>query len=261
MEINEVTISKAITESYVKDFLGVMEVDVAIGGAGPSGMTAAYYLAKKGVKTVVFERQLRVGGGMPGGGMMFNRIVVQAAGKKLLDEFGVETREYEKGYYIADSLEAIATICSKAIKAGVKIFNLVSVEDVVIRKNDRVAGLVLNWSATSLAGLHVDPLAMRAKVVIDATGHASEICRIVANKIGAKLRTKTGGVVGEKPMWAERGEREIIENTREVYPGLIVAGMAANAVFGSPRMGAIFGGMLLSGKRAAEVAIKIVQRR
>ena len=260
MEINDITISKAIIESFVKDFLGAMEMDVAIAGAGPAGMTAAYYLAREGIKTVVFERQLRVGGGMPGGGMMFNRIVTQEEGKRILDEFNVETKEYKKGYFIADSLEAISTICSKTIKAGAKIFNLISVEDVMIREDDRITGLVLNWSAVSLAGLHVDPLAMRAKIVIDATGHASEICRIVANKIGAKLRTKTGGVIGEKPMWAEIGEKEIVENTKEVYPGLIVAGMAANAVFGSPRMGAIFGGMLLSGKRAAEVAIKIVQR-
>jgi len=36
--------------------------------------------------------------------------------------------------------------------------------------------------------------------------------------------------------------------------------MAANAVAGSPRMGAVFGGMLLSGKKAAEIAIKIVKR-
>ena len=44
-----------------------MQVDVAIAGAEPAGTTAAYYLAKEGVKTAVFERQLRVGGGMPGG--------------------------------------------------------------------------------------------------------------------------------------------------------------------------------------------------
>jgi len=259
MQLDDIIISKAITESFIKDFLEAMEVDVAIAGAGPSGMTAAYYLAKEGVKTVAFDRQLRVGGGMPGGGMMFNRIVVQEEGKKLLDEFNVQTREYEKGYYIADSLEAISTICSKTIKAGAKIFNLISIEDVMIREDDRITGLVLNWSAVQLAGLHVDPLAIRAKMVIDATGHSSEICHIVVNKLGAKLRTKTGAVVGEKPMWAEMGEREIIENTKEVYPGLIVAGMAANAVFGSPRMGAIFGGMLLSGKRAAEVARNILQ--
>ena len=260
MQLDEVTISKAITESFMKDFLEAMDVDVAIGGAGPAGMTAAYYLAREGVKTVVFERQLRVGGGMPGGGMMFNRIVVQEEGKKLLDEFGVRTREYEKGYYIADSLEAVSDICSKAIKAGAKIFNLISIEDVMIREADRLTGLVLNWSAASLAGLHVDPLSIRAKVVIDATGHASEICHIVVNKLGGKLRTKAGGIVGEKPMWAEKGEKAIIDNTKEVYPGLIVAGMAANAVFGAPRMGPIFGGMLLSGKRAAEVAIEILQQ-
>ena len=85
--LDEVTISRAITESFMKDFLEAMEVEVAIGGAGPAGMTAAYYLARAGIKTVIFERQLRVGGGMPGGGMMFNRIVVQEEGKKLLDEF------------------------------------------------------------------------------------------------------------------------------------------------------------------------------
>jgi len=259
MQIDDIVISRAITESFMRDFLEVMEVEVAIGGAGPAGMTAAYYLTREGVKTVIFERQLRVGGGMPGGGMMFNRIVVQEEGKKLLDEFGVRTREYEEGYYIADSLEATSTICSEAIRAGAKIFNLISVEDVMIREGDRITGLVLNWSAVPLAGLHVDPLTVRAKVVVDATGHASEICHIVVNKLGGKLRTKAGRVSGERPMWAEIGEREIIENTKEVYPGLIVAGMAANAVFGAPRMGPIFGGMLLSGKRAAEVAIRILR--
>ena len=260
MKIDEITISKAITESFMKDFLEAMEVDVAIAGAGPAGMTAAYYLAKEGVKTAIFERNLRVGGGMPGGGMMFNRIVVQEEGKRILDEFEVQTVEYQKGYYIADSLEAVSTICSKSIKAGAKIFNLMSVEDVMIREDDRITGLVLNWSATSLAKLHVDPLTIRAKMVIDATGHDSEICRVVVRKIGPKLKTQTGDLLGEKSMWAEVGEKEIVENTREVCPGLLVAGMAASAVFGSPRMGAIFGGMLLSGERAAEIAAEIVQR-
>jgi thiamine thiazole synthase len=258
--LDEITISRAITEVFMKDFMEAMELDVAIGGAGPAGMTAAYYLAKAGIKTAIFERQLRVGGGMPGGGMMFNRIVVQEEGKKLLDEFNVRTWEYEKDYYIADSLETTSTICSETIKAGARIFNLISIEDVMIREEDRITGLVLNWTAVSLAGLHVDPLTARAKVVIDATGHACEICHIVVDKLHGRLRTENGGVMGEKPMWAEIGEGTIIDNTQEVYPGLIVAGMAANAVLGAPRMGPIFGGMLLSGKRAAEVATEILQQ-
>jgi len=179
---------------------------------------------------------------------------------KLLDEFNVETKEYEGGHYIADSLEATSTICSEAIKAGAKIFNLISIEDVMNREEDRMTGLVLNWSATSLAGLHVDPLTMRAKMVIDATGHAREICHIVVNKLGGRLRTEGGGIMGEKSMWAEVAESKIMENTREVYPGLVVAGMAANAVFGAPRMGPIFGSMLLSGKQATETAIGILSQ-
>jgi len=258
--MDEVTISRAIVESYVKDFMGAMETDVAIAGAGPAGLVTAYYLAKEGIEVVVFERQLRIGGGMSGGGMMFNRIVVQEEGKRILDEFGVLTEEYRKGYYVADSLEAISTICSKAIKAGAKIFNLISVEDVMIREADRITGLVLNWSAVSWSKLHVDPLTARCKVAVDATGHDAEVCRIIVEKIGPKLRTKTGGVIGENSMWAEKGEKEILRNTREVCPGLVVAGMTANAVFGSPRMGAIFGGMLLSGRKAARVAARLAEQ-
>jgi thiamine thiazole synthase len=258
--MDEVTISRAIVESYVKEFMEAMEVDVAIAGAGPSGLVTAYYLARDAVRVVVFERQLRIGGGMPGGGMMFNRIVLQEEGKRILDEFGVSATEYTKGYYTADALEAISTICSKTIKAGAKIFNLISVEDVMVREDDRIAGFVLNWSAVSWSKLHVDPLTARCKVAVDATGHDAEVCRIVVRKVGPKLRTKTGEVIGEKPMWAERGEKEILKNTKEVYPGLVVAGMTANTVFGSPRMGAIFGGMLLSGKKAARVAEELLKQ-
>ncbi len=258
--MDEVTISRAIVESYTKDFMGAMETDVAVAGAGPSGLVTAYYLAKQGIKVVVFERQLRVGGGMSGGGMMFNRIVVQEEGKRILDEFRVATKAHRKGYYVADSLEAISTICSRAIRAGAKVFNLISVEDVMIREEDRITGLVLNWSAVSWSKLHVDPLTARCKVAVDATGHDAEICSIVVGKVGPKLRTKTGGVIGEKSMWAEKGEKEILRNTREVYPGLVVTGMTANAVFGSPRMGAIFGGMLLSGRKAARVAMKLLKQ-
>jgi thiamine thiazole synthase len=253
--MDEIKISKAIVESYTRELIDAMDVDVAIAGAGPSGMTAAYYLAKDRISVVVFEEGISVGGGMWGGGMMFSRIVVEEDGKKILNEFGIRMEEHERGYWVADSVEAVSTICTRCINAGARIFNLISVEDVVIRE-DAINGLVLNWSAAEIAKMHVDPLTIRSKIVIDATGHGSDVCKIVVKKIGAKLGTKTGGIMGEKPMWTERGENEILENTREVYPNLIVAGMAANAVFGSPRMGPIFGGMLLSGRKAAEVASK-----
>lgn len=254
MELNETVISKAITESWHRDFIDCLEVDVAIAGGGPAGLTAAYYLAQGGAKVLLLERKLSLGGGMWGGGMMYNRCVFQSESMEILDELGIRTKEYEPGYYVTDSLETVATLISSAIRAGARIFNLLGVEDVMIREK-RITGLVINWAAVGLASLHVDPMVIKSDVVIDATGHATEVTKIVVQKMGPGLLTETGEIMGEKPMWAEVGERTIVENTREAYPGLYVAGMAANAVFGGPRMGPIFGGMLLSGKKVAEMIL------
>ncbi|MFZ2386000.1 MAG: sulfide-dependent adenosine diphosphate thiazole synthase [Candidatus Omnitrophota bacterium] len=257
MELDEIKISKAIIESYSRKLVKALDVDVAIVGGGPAGLVCGYYLAKAGKQVVLFERKLSIGGGMWGGGIMFNEIVVQEQGKKILDEFGIRTREYEKGYYLSDSIETVSTICSKAVKAGLRIFNLLSAEDVMIR-NKRICGLVLNWTSVEMANLHVDPITMRAKFVVDSTGHPAEIAKIVERKSGIRLRTKSGKLMGEQSMWAEVGERSIVKNTKEVCPGFYVCGMCANAVFGGPRMGPIFGGMLLSGRKAAkELSIRV----
>ena len=130
-----------------------------------------------------------------------------------------------------------------------------SVED-VMQDGKRVTGLVINWSAVELARLHVDPITFRTRYVLDATGHAAEVADIIQRKSGYPLKTPTGKIMGEKPMDAERGENSLIKNTREVFPGVYVAGMCANAVFGSPRMGPIFGGMLLSGKHVSQLLIR-----
>jgi len=255
VKLDEIVISKAIIESYKEKLVKALDVDVAIVGAGPAGMVCGYYLAKAGKQVVLFERKLSVGGGMWGGGIMFNEIVVQHKARGILDEFGIKSRLYETGYYLADSIEAVSTICSKAVKAGLKIFNLMSVEDVMVR-NKKVSGLVLNWSAVEMAKLHVDPITMRAKVVVDATGHPAEVARIIEKKSGIRLKTKTGKTMGEQSMWADVGENTIVRNSKEICPGLYACGMCANAVFGGPRMGPVFGGMLLAGQKVAKDLIK-----
>ena len=40
-KMDDILISRAIINSFVTDFLDAMEVDVAVAGAGPAGMTAA----------------------------------------------------------------------------------------------------------------------------------------------------------------------------------------------------------------------------
>lgn len=261
-KIEDTKITGVIVKQFLHDFLDIVELDVAIAGAGPSGLTAARYLAKAGAKVAVFERNLYVGGGVWGGGILFPKIVIQESAKKIPEEVGVKLQPADKGYYVADSVEMVTKCAAAAIDAGAKLIVGFNVEDVMIGEKDKLVGIVINWNAVELARLHVDPVGIRADVVIDATGHDAGIARTVQRKIlGARFPTRTGAVIGEKPMWAAVGETEILRNTREIYPGLIVTGMAANAVFGSPRMGAVFGGMLLSGRKAADEALKVLKKR
>ncbi|NMB41708.1 MAG: thiazole biosynthesis protein [Firmicutes bacterium] len=249
--LKDTQISKIIINRYLEELDSYLKSDVAIVGAGPAGLAAAYYLAKSGHKVAIFEKNLSIGGGMWGGGIMFNAIVFQEKAKALFEEFGIKYRGHDDGYYSADSVLAVTAMGAETIRAGAKIFNLMSAEDVLTEGGNRVTGLVLNWTTTHMTGLHIDPITVEASYVIDATGHDSQVASYVQNNLKGKLSSKTGEIMGERTMWAESGENFIVEHTKEVYPGLFVAGMSATAVFGGHRMGPIFGGMLLSGKEAA----------
>lgn len=260
--IREADITRAIVKSATDELLENIEVDVAIAGAGPAGLTSARYLAEAGYKVVIFERKLNFGGGMPGGGMLFPRIVVQKEALPILTSAGVRIKKFDKNQVTADSVEAVTKLAVAAMDAGARIYPAVSVEDLVIREKNRVSGVVINWSAVQIAGLHVDPLVIMSKYVIDATGHDCDLFRTLERKNpDVRLKTKTGKVIGEKSMWAQVGEDTIVKNTKELYPGLFASGMAVNAVVGLPRMGAIFGGMLLSGERAAELIISQLKNK
>ncbi len=261
MSLNERIITEAIVTEYFECFKDSLDLDVAIVGAGPSGLTAAYKLASQGFKVAIFERKLSIGGGMWGGGMTFNYIVVQEGSKRLLEEVGLTPKLFRDEYYTVDAVAATTTLASKACLAGAKVFNCMSVEDVVIREKEgvkAVTGLVVNSSTVEMAGLHVDPVVFHSKFVIEATGHDVETLKTLLRKNDVRLDTPSGGIEGEQSMWAEIAETNTVRNTQEVFPGVYVTGMAANATFGSYRMGAIFGGMLLSGEKAAEeIAAKL----
>ncbi len=264
--MQELEITRAIADRYFEKFRACAQSDCLIAGAGPSGMLAAHDLARAGRSVVVLEKRLSPGGGVWGGGMTWNEVAVQEEAKGILDELGVRAREAGTGpgastrptdspaptgagLYTADSLELAATLCTAALQAGATILNMTFAEDITV-EGGRVTGLVVNRSGLAEGRLPIDPLGFSARTVLDATGHEAALATF-AVRHGLKLQTPTGGLMGEGAMEAQGGERFVVERAGEAFPGLYVCGMAVCAVWGGPRMGPIFGGMLMSGRRIA----------
>jgi len=254
-EVDESTISRTIIQKAAEDWINITETDVIVAGAGPSGLTAARYLAKAGLKTVVFERRLSFGGGIGGGGMQFHKVVVQAPADKILREIGCSLETLEDGVYVVDTAAMIAKLATGAIDAGAKVVFGVFVNDLIYRDSPlQITGVVIQWTSVKMSGLHVDPIAVRTKAVVDCTGHDAEVLVVASKKI-PELHII---VPGEGSMWASRAEQLTVENTKEVCPGLFAAGMAVAALHQTPRMGPIFGGMLLSGAKVAQLVARKV---
>lgn len=252
-QVDEVKISRYIIKYTMEEWDQIVDSDVVIVGAGPSGLTAAYYLAKSGLKTVVFERRLSFGGGIGGGAMHFHKLVIESPADEVLREMNIRLTKVEDGVYIVDSAEFMAKLASSAIDAGAKIIHGITVDDVIFRENPlRVAGVAIEWTASQMSSLHVDPIFVQAKAVIDATGHDAEIISIAARKLPELGIT----IPGEKSAYSEVAEELVVENSGKVVEGLYAAGMAVAEVRGLPRMGPIFGAMVLSGKKVAEDIIR-----
>ena len=252
----EQDISKLIINEYFKKLKNNIACDVAIVGGGPSGLVCAYFLAKNGVKTSLFESKASLGGGIWGGGMMFNIVVVQKKLKKMYKEFGIKYEQVKDKYLITGAPELASALIFSACKAGVEVFNFINVEDIAV-KDGKANGLVLNWSPVNTVGLHVDPLTINAKYIVDATGHESSVVKSLLKREDTEINKIN--IHGENFMNASLGEEEVINNSREIFPGLFTAGMASNAVCGGHRMGPIFGGMMLSGEKVAKEIIKRIK--
>jgi len=267
MPIRESTVSREMTTRYMADMVSHAETDVVIIGAGSAGLSCAYELTKhKDIKVTIIEQSVAPGGGCWLGGQLFSAMVVRKPGNSLLDE--LEVPYDDKGDYVV--VKHAALFMSSVLRAALladntKLFNAVAVEDLLVKREDsgvRVRGVVTNWSL--VAQNHdsqscMDPQVIEAKVVVTATGHDGPMGATSAKRLES-IGALPSGLPGMHCMDMGSAEDAVVGNTTEVVPGLIFTGMEVAEVRGCNRMGPTFGAMLMSGQKAANLAVKALQR-
>ncbi|KAH3900184.1 probable Thiamine thiazole synthase [Saccharomycodes ludwigii] len=286
-KITESTVSRAMTSRYFKDVYDYAIADVIIVGAGSSGLSAAYVIAKArpDLKVVIIESSLAPGGGCWVSGMLYSAQVVRKPAHLFLDE--LEVPYEDEGDYVVVKHAALftSTITSKVLSLpNVKFFNAVTVEDLVTKpceENDKnskltVSGVVINWTLVTMAhdtqscmdpnvielsGYNEDGTRDYSKkhgVILSATGHDGPFGAFCAKRIAA-LEPETTEFKSMKGLDMNKSEDEVVKHAGSHKGGvdsIFFCGMEEAEIYGLSRMGPTFGAMFVSGIKAGEEILK-----
>eukprot|EP00798_Chlamydomonas_sp_ICE-L_P031230 gene31230-6379_t len=193
-------------------------------------------------------------------------MVVRKPAHKMLDEIKVPYED--EGDYVVVKHAALvtSTLLSLVLAApNVKLFNATAVEDLIIKEEQdgskRVGGVVTNWT---LVTLHhdtqscMDPNVIESKVIVSSCGHDGPMGAHSVKRLASLGMLPAIPGMGALDM--NSAENKIVNNTREVVPGIVLAGMELSEVDGSPRMGPTFGAMFISGMKAAHIALASLKK-
>lgn len=280
--IRESTVSRAMTSRYFKDLDKYAVSDVVIIGAGSSGLSAAYVIAKNrpDLKIAIVESNVAPGGGAWLGGQLFSAMIMRKPAHLFLNDLNIPYED--EGDYVVVKHAALftSTVLSKVLEfPNVKLFNATAVEDLVTRpagNNGEVtaAGVVTNWTLVAMA--HdlqscMDPnvielsgykddgtrdVSKKHGVILSTTGHDGPFGAFTAKRIVTIDENKKLG--GMKGLDMNHAEAAVVKESGR-YNGVgnvYFAGMESATLHGLNRMGPTFGAMAVSGIKAAEEILK-----
>ncbi|TFK64635.1 Thi4-domain-containing protein [Pluteus cervinus] len=238
--IQEAQVARAMIKRYYDTLYERAISDVVIVGAGSAGLSCAWYLARSRPE------------------------VIRKPADRVLRDLGVSFEDEGNFVVVKHAALFTSTLLSKVLAfPNVVLMNATAVEDLVIHEDlrglQRVAGVVTNWTLVAMnhdTQSCMDPNTITAPVTVSATGHDGPMGAFSAKRlVSTGLLKQLGNMRG---LDMNRAEPAIVNGTREVAPGLVMAGMELSEHDGSNRMGPTFGAMIASGIKAAHEVMHIL---
>ncbi|KAF7314285.1 Thiamine thiazole synthase [Mycena kentingensis (nom. inval.)] len=265
--IEEAQVSRAMIKRYYTTMLDRAVSDVVIVGAGSAGLSCAYHLASRrpDLKITIIEANVAPGGGAWLGGQLMSAMVIRKPADAFLREIGVPYEDEGAFVVVKHAALFTSTLLSRVLAfPNVVLFNATTVEDLITTTDSegkaRISGVVTNWTLVALnhdTQSCMDPNTITAPIIITATGHDGPMGAFSAKRLVSMGLSKELGNMRGLDMNAS--EPSIVNGTREIVPGLVMAGMELSEHDGANRMGPTFGGMIGSGIKAAHEAIRALE--
>ncbi|KAJ7044174.1 Thi4 family-domain-containing protein [Mycena alexandri] len=264
--IEEAQVSRAMIRRYFNTMYERVVSDVVIVGAGSAGLSCAYSLASRrpDLKITIIEANVAPGGGAWLGGQLMTAMVIRKPADNFLRELGVPYEDEGNFVVVKHAALFTSSLLARVLAfPNVVLMNATTVEDLItctdFEGQQRVAGVVTNWTLVALnhdTQSCMDPATITAPVIVTATGHDGPMGAFSAKRLVSMGFTKELGNMRGLDM--NRSEPAIVNGTREVIPGLVMAGMELAEHDGANRMGPTFGGMIGSGIKAAHEVLRVL---
>ncbi|MBV9768251.1 MAG: NAD(P)/FAD-dependent oxidoreductase [Bryobacterales bacterium] len=185
----------------------ILKYDVAVAGAGPAGLSAAFAAASSGASVLIIEQNSEIGSPTRTSGGSFIRELVEleipeslfhpVRQVRFVSPHSSATFQYDQPMMcVMDVRGVYQYLATLAVEAGATIWLASKCLD-VLKHAERVRGVLVETRTK-------EKIEVRADVVIDATGYAGRLLR----QAGLSPRIQRFGVGAEFDMFAPRCDED-----------------------------------------------------
>ncbi len=255
-------------EAYLKDMIELLSMgyifkDIVIVGGGPAGLTACYLASRQGLRTLLVERNMFYGGFMWYSSFMGSVATLSGELSKLLDDLGISYFRDGDLVYVSTPI-LLGRLIAGAAESGCSMVNFAVVEDLLV-DSQRISGVKGRFIDPSESYKKINnisyidniDLVVRARYTILTTGgeHINRFEKSLSSK-DLYNDIRRFNIASRNDISNESLRELIINNTREIHPGLIVAGAAVAKMVGLSNISRVgYGIPMVSAMKAVEIVV------